>query len=74
MRWDDIPATSVAKYSNTPVPFSITDIYTEEPIDAHHVGRFLADDGIWKGTLIKANTGARLTGFPQVDLNTDMHC
>ena len=66
MRWEDILATSVAKYLNTPVLFNITDIYTEEPIDAHHVGRFLADDGIWKGILTKANTGARLTGFPQV--------
>ena len=74
MRWVDIPATSVAKYLSTPVLFNITDIYTEEPIDAHHAGRFLADGGTWKGTLTKANTGARLTGFPQVSLNISINC
>ena len=66
MRWEDIPATSVAKYLNTPVRFNITDIYTEEPTDVHHVERFLVDDGTWKDTLTKANTGAPLTDFPQV--------
>ena len=66
MRWDDIPATSVAKYLSIPVLFSITDTFIEEHIDALHVGRYSAVDGIWKGISIKANTDAQLTGFLQV--------
>ena len=66
MRWDDIPATSVAKSLSTPVLFNITDTFIEEHIDALHVGRYSAVDGIWKGISIKANTDAQLTGFLQV--------
>ena len=66
MRWDDTPAMSVAKSSNIPVPFSITDTSTEEPIDAHHVEKFSAVDGTWNGTSTKVNTGAQRIGFPQV--------
>ena len=68
MRWDDIPAMSVAKYSNIPVPFSITDTYIEEPIGANHVVKCLADGGIWKDTSTKANMGARLIDSPQVNV------
>ena len=66
MRWDDIPATSVAKYLSIPVLFSITDTFIEEHIDALHVERYSAVDGTWKGISIKANTDAQLTGFLQV--------
>jgi hypothetical protein len=65
MRWEGIPATSVAKYLNIPVLFNITDTFIEEHIDALHVGRYSAVDGIWKGISIKANTDAQLTGFLQ---------
>ena len=66
MRWDDIPATSAAKSLSIPVLFNITDTFIEEHIDALHVGRFSAVDGIWKGISIKVNTDAQLTGFLQV--------
>ena len=66
MRWEDIPAMSVAKYLSIPVPFSITDTYIEEPIGVHRVEKCLADGGIWKGTSTKANMGARLIGSLQV--------
>ena len=66
MRWEDIPATSVAKSLSTPVLFNITDTFIEEHIDALHVERYSAVDGIWKGISIKANTDAQLTGFLQV--------
>ena len=68
MRWDDIPATSVAKSLSIPVLFNITDTFIEEHIDALHVGRFSAVGGIWKDISIKANTDAQLTGFLQVGL------
>jgi hypothetical protein len=65
MRWDDIPATSAAKSLSIPVLFNITDTFIEEHIDALHVGRYSAVDGIWKGISIKVNTDAQLTGFLQ---------
>ena len=74
MRWDGILAMSAAKYLSIPVLYSITDIFTEELTDVLRVGKFLADDGTWKGTLTKANTGARLTGFPQVNINISIDC
>ena len=66
MRWEGTLATSVAKYLNIPVLCSITGIYTEERIDVLHVEKFLADGGIWKGTLTRANTGVQQIGFLQV--------
>ena len=67
MRWDGTLATSVAKYLNIPVLCSITDTYTGERIDVLHVEKFLADDGIWKGTSTKVNTGVLQIGFLQVN-------
>jgi nuclear transport factor 2 (NTF2) superfamily protein len=63
MRWDGTLATSVAKYLNIPVLCSITDTYTGERIDVLHVEKFLADDGIWKGTSTRVNMGAQQIGF-----------
>ena len=68
MRWDDILAMSVAKYSNIPVLCSITDTFIEERIGVHHVEKFLADDGTWKGTSTKANTGVQQIDFLQVHI------
>ena len=67
MRWDGILAMSVAKYLSIPVLCSITDIFTEELTDVLRVEKFLADDGTWKGTSTKVNTGVLQIGFLQVN-------
>ena len=67
MRWDGILAMSAAKYLSIPVLYSITDIFTEELTDVLRVEKFLADDGTWKGTSTKVNTGVLQIGFLQVN-------
>ena len=68
MRWDGILAMSAAKYLSIPVLYSITDIFTEELTDVLRVEKFLADDGTWKGTSTKVNTGVQQIGFLQVNI------
>ena len=67
MRWDGTLAMSAAKYLSIPVLYSITDIFTEELTGVLRVEKFLADDGIWKGTSTKVNTGVLQIGFLQVN-------